>query len=410
MHVAHVTLSATNAGGGVAVAVSDLSDCLGSLGVRQSVLALVDEGEPLDRGWRCPDVRCFSWTQRAGLKLSAELAEALASLDWDIAHTHALWSHASLSVRRVGGASRRPWVVSPHGMMDDWALRHSYWKKRVARWLYENRHLKGAGCLHALCQAEADSLRGNGFENPIALIPNGVNLPSLAPGAPAVDKADKILLFLGRLHPKKGLVEAVQGWNRVRHQHPAAASWKWVIAGWDQGEHEKELQRLADSLEIPWVQVGSHGEEEDMRFRDVMSGESAASLFFVGPVFGEEKDELLRLADAFILPSHSEGLPMGVLEAWAYRTPVVMTVHCHLDAGFEEGAAIQVDPEPESIAKGLRGLFAMNEEDLRSMGDRGRALVEKVHSWPVVAKEMKAVYDWVLGGGEKPSTVESHAS
>jgi poly(glycerol-phosphate) alpha-glucosyltransferase len=127
---------------------------------------------------------------------------------------------------------------------------------------------------------------------------------------------------------------------------------------------------------------------------------------FLGPAFGETKDALLRSADAFILPSFSEGLPMAVLEAWAYRLPVLMTDHCNLPEGFKAGAAVRIGTEVDSITDGLHQIISATYPQRHLMGDCGRALVERQFTWPQVAAQMKEVYDWVLGGGAKPSCVE----
>jgi poly(glycerol-phosphate) alpha-glucosyltransferase len=155
----------------------------------------------------------------------------------------------------------------------------------------------------------------------------------------------------------------------------------------------------------------------------------AASVLFLGPAFGQEKDQLLRSASAFILPSFSEGLPMSVLEAWSYRLPVLMTEHCNIPEGFANNAALRIGTDTESIAEGMRHLFrfasatlqpchsgfafpsaatsgqGIPSSDLRSLGLNGRALVERQFTWPQVAAQMKEVYEWVLGGGVVPDCV-----
>jgi poly(glycerol-phosphate) alpha-glucosyltransferase len=131
----------------------------------------------------------------------------------------------------------------------------------------------------------------------------------------------------------------------------------------------------------------------------------AASVIFTGPAFGDAKDALLRRADAFILPSFSEGLPMSVLEAWSYGLPVLMTEHCNIPEGFADNAAIRIGTDVESIAEGMRHLFRPPSSVLRSLGLNGRALVEERFTWPQVAAQMKEVYEWVLGGGAKPGCV-----
>ena len=100
-----------------------------------------------------------------------------------------------------------------------------------------------------------------------------------------------------------------------------------------------------------------------------------------------------------ILPSFSEGLPMAVLEAWAYGLPVLMTDHSNLPEGFAADAAIRIGTDVESIAEGMRSLLRSPTSDLRSPGRNGRALDEERFTWPQVVAQMKEVYEWVLGGG-----------
>jgi poly(glycerol-phosphate) alpha-glucosyltransferase len=117
----------------------------------------------------------------------------------------------------------------------------------------------------------------------------------------------------------------------------------------------------------------------------------------------------LRQADAFILPSFSEGLPMSVLEAMAYRLPVLMTDHCNLPEGFAAEAAVRIGTglrgQPMGIDEGMCTLMEMSDSERVAMGQRGRALVEERFTWPQVAAQMKEVYEWVLGGGETPGCV-----
>jgi poly(glycerol-phosphate) alpha-glucosyltransferase len=130
-----------------------------------------------------------------------------------------------------------------------------------------------------------------------------------------------------------------------------------------------------------------------------------SDVIFWGAAFGKEKEDLLRSADAFVLPSFSEGLPMSVLEGWSYGLPVVMTPECNLPEGFAADAAIRIETSVESIAEGLGTLFSMNDADLMTMGAKGRGLVEERFTWKSVASQMREVYDWMLGGGVAPSSV-----
>jgi poly(glycerol-phosphate) alpha-glucosyltransferase len=410
------------------------------------VLALRDRFTTEDLPvWHPLDVVICNHVGPRNLGYSPALNHAVTRYAPDVIHVHGLWqgpSQVSLSHHQKSGT---PHVVSPRGMLDPWAYRNARWKKRIAGLLFEFQHLRTAACLHALCESEASSMRGFGLRNPVCIIPNGVDLPveteERFASRQKTEDQRKILLFLGRLHPKKGLVNALRAWAEIRGQGTGGRSqeeWQFVVAGWDQGGHEAELKRLCDELGLAWADASNiehrtsnveHRSEEigdslaqqghlaplatsgraaagtPYRSSVLLSSVSMSSVLFLGPAFGEAKDQLLRRASAFILPSFSEGLPMSVLEAWSYRLPVLMTDHCNLPEGFAADAALRIGTDVESIAEGMRHFLRSPTSDLRSLGLNGRALVERQFTWPQVAAQMKEVYEWVLGGGGVPDCV-----
>src|SRR5439155_10296923 len=315
----------------------------------------------------------------------------LITADLDILSTHGLWKYCSVASRRWHRQTARPHIVHPHGMLEPWALRNAKLKKRIAALLYENMHLRGAACLRALSEAEAQSIRAYGMRNPICIIPNGVDLPevteslALKPGNSVLQKfvqGRKILLYLGRLHPKKNVANLVRAWKQTLNSNPLTPeNWVLAIAGWDQGGYERELKKLASDYEL------------------------TGSVSFPGPLFGQEKEAVYRASDTFILPSLSEGLPTAVLEAWAHAKPVMMTPECNLPEGFAAEAAIQIGTSPEEIAAGLKQLIEMSHDDRKAMGGRGRTLGATNFSWSHIGEEMRSVFEWVLGGGGKPQSV-----
>jgi poly(glycerol-phosphate) alpha-glucosyltransferase len=293
--------------------------------------------------------------------------------------------HSSVVARDFARQTGRPTVVSPRGMLEPWALQNSRWKKRVARLLFEGSNLREARCIHALSQAERDSVRAFGLHQPVFIVPNGVEAPAALSGPPpwasVVPPGAKVMLYLGRLHPKKNLVNLVKAWSSVRREGVSATErWHLVVIGWDQGGHERALRGIAEREHLDHVH-------------------------FLGPRFGKEKEAAFAHAEAFILPSLSEGLPMVVLEAWAHAVPVLMTEECNLREGFDAGAARRIGPVAESIAEGLRTLIRMSESERRDMGQRGRALVERTFTWESVARRMHEVYTWLLEGAPRPPHV-----
>lgn len=314
-----------------------------------------------------------------------ELMARLRAFAPDLLHVHGLWMYPSLAAVRWSSGSR-PYMVSPHGMLDPWAVRHAAWKKRLATLLYEDAHLRRATCLHALCDSERDAIRAYGLKNPVCVIPNGVDLPAAPSGIrPAwedtLPPGAKVLLYLGRIHPKKGLVELLHGWNKAIQKKALPGEWFLAIAGWDQNGHEAQLRTLARELGI------------------------LDRIRFVGPQFDDAKQASYERAQAFVLPSHSEGLPMTVLEAWSHALPVLMTPQCNLPIGFERGAALKTTTDPAEIARCLGELGSLSEDERQSMGARGKDLAVNHFSWSVVSRRMREVYEWALGGCERPSSV-----
>jgi poly(glycerol-phosphate) alpha-glucosyltransferase len=306
-----------------------------------------------------------------------ELARLLDAYDPDIAHAAGLWMYPSVVSMRRARRTRRPAVIAPHGMLDAWALANSAWKKRIAFALYERAHLESAACLHALCAAEADAIRAFGLKNPIAVIPNGVDLPDVSapPPPPPWEDRGPVLLFLGRLHPKKGLQPLVEAWAAARD-----SEWRLAIAGWDQGGYGARIEALA----------------RERGARD--------SILMLGPLHGAEKAAAYRGASGFVLPSYSEGLPMTVLEAWSFGCPVLMTAACNLPEGFRTGAAIEISADPRVLAEQLRAFFLTSPDERRAIGLRGRALAERAFSWAGAAEKTMALYAW-LAGGPRPAHV-----
>lgn len=381
-----VTASISRCAGGLFDAVRSSARALAIAGNNISVFSLSDERTEHDfSAWAPLAPRLF---RRRGPRVFAyapQLSEALTVDGPDVVHQHGLWLYPSIAVSRFHDSTGRPTLISPHGMLDPWALRNSAWKKRIARTFFEDRNLCSAACLHALNDSEAASMRAFGLGNPIAVIANGVAVPNLGgerPPRPACFGSDdrRVLLFLGRVHPKKGLAETLDAWALLKRTAPdVIRAWRLVIAGWDDGDHLIGLSKRANDLGI------------------------ANDVTFPGPLFGSQKEAAFHHADAFILASHSEGLPMAILEAWAYQLPVFMTRACNLPEGFAAEAAVEISTEPASMASTLEG--RLNDKGIATLGNAGRALVEARFTWDAIVSEQTQVYEWLVRGAPRPACV-----
>jgi glycosyltransferase involved in cell wall biosynthesis len=392
MKIGILTGSVTRNAGGTFEVVSNLARQLQHNPANEvSVFGLRDEAFSKDLpAWGNVPVSVFSVRGPRSFGYTDQLYPAIRQTALDLLHIHGLWMYPSVVASRWRGATGAPTIISPHGMLDPWALANSGWKKKLAAWAYENRHLNGATCIHALCDAEAAAIRRFGLKTPVCVIPNGIVPADLAQRPPAAWRATlpanaKVALYLGRLHPKKGLPGLLAAWAEVkRSAGPQAAVWHLAIAGWDQGGHGAILEDLVAEMAL------------------------GSSVHFIGPQFSGDKTATYQASDAFILPSLSEGLPVVVLEAWSHGLPAIMTTACNLEEGFAARAAIRIAPGNHGIASALRDLFEMPADDRRDMGRRGRKLVSQRFTWPRIAVQMESVYAWLLSGGHQPSCVRLH--
>jgi len=411
--------SVSRAAGGILDAERRLHQSIARLGVETAVLSLDDVHSVEDLpGWAPLVPRVFRHIGPFALGASPALRRAISNESGDLIYRAGIWRLPSKYAHGWTRKNRRPEIIAPHGMLDPWAVRNSRWKKRLAHLWFEGAHLRDAACIRALCESEARAIRAYGLKNPICVVPNGIDLPHETENR-RQELGKKFLLSIGRLHPKKGLPNALRAWRS--HQgskisQSKSDEWLLVIAGWSEGGHEAELKLLCDELglkhaNVPAVEFLSLSKDEQGHCHQQGASalaEIGITVVFVGPVFGNVKAELLRCASAFILPSFSEGLPMAILEAWAYGLPVLMTDHCNLPSGFEAEAAIRIGTDVESIAAGMMDLFRSSVNDLRSTGNNGRLLVSERFTWLKLAAQMKDVYEWALGGGSKPGFLKEY--
>ena len=388
MRIAYLMPSVSRAAGGIFEIERRLAQSLAELpGVHLEAFGTEDEFTSVDvDSWQPIEVRTFKCYGPRSFGWSPALRRAFVAAEADVAHLHALWMHTSLIMRGWFSRHHRPFVTTLHGMLEPWALGNSRWKKQLSALAYERNCLVKAACIQISAEGELASAREFGLKNPICIIPNGIDPPKPSridpPWARSVPSGKKILLYLGRLHPKKGLVNLLGAWKKLLvKSDPGMDEWQLVIGGWDQIGHEAELKSLS----------AAYGIER--------------SVSFVGPLYNDAKLAAYHHADAVVLPSFSEGLPMAVLEAWSHGKPVLMTPQCNLSEGFATGAAIEAEPTEASLAEGLAQLMEASDEQRTRMGKRGLDLVKQKFTWTKVAEDLHSVYCWLVGGGPAPACV-----
>lgn len=304
----------------------------------------------------------------------------------EVVHLHGLWQRHTRHGARAARDSRVPYLVAAHGMAEPWALQHKAIKKWAYLSLIESKNLRRAACLHALSRPEVGHLRALAPQTPICLVPNGVDLgpfehlpPRAELEAEHPELVDKfVLLFFSRLHAKKGLDLLATAFASIA---PSRPDLHLLVAGNDDGARGPFEARIASS-------GLSH------------------RVTFLGHVAAERARRTWAAADAFVLPSYSEGFSMAILEALANRLPVVITEACHFPELATSQGGITVKPNAVGVTRGLRELLERSPEERAELGRRGRALIESRYTWDQQARRLAEVYRWVIGGGAAPEAVE----
>lgn len=372
MKILHVVAGLPPAGGGLSEVVSRLALEALTLGhdvtiavvaaARDPLAASADEAaaggvEIVRFAPSTPRTIYFSWAMLRGLKRLVAGA--------DLVHVHSNWTFPVWWAGRCARRAGKPLVMSPHGCLDPVRLAHSAWKKRLAGF-FDRRALRRATAIHATSAVEREWIEqyiGGGQR--IAVVPIGVEIPPLATSAKPADRTRQVL-FLGRLHPLKGLDVLLDAWRVAGGSVPEFGRWQLMIAGPDEQGTRAALERQAR--------------------RDGLS-----NVRFTGPLYGEHKARALAGADLFVLPSRSENFGIVAAEALAAGVPVITTKgtpwrEIHGSCGW------WVDVAADPLASALREAMNLGDDERAAMGERGRSLVEAKYRWASVGRALAELY------------------
>ncbi len=300
--------------------------------------------------------------------LRAKAGELVAAAD--VIHGHGFYVGTNYFFGSQARRQGKPLVYHAHGFFEPWILNRSRWKKRLVHWLFEDKNFRAVRLWRALTAKEAEQIRALGMRAPIVVIPNGLNLKDYAvtsskdapvetPWLGPLKKEGRRVLFLGRIHPKKGLDLLLAVWGELKAERKG---WELIIAGPDEQGH----------LAVVREQVRSLGLENEVRF--------------AGPVAGSAKVALLHSADLFVLTSYSEGFSISLLEALACGVPVVATWACNFPQITSSAAGWESDATPESVPRVLASALLSDPKELRQRGESGRRLVETGYSWSSIVR------------------------
>ena len=303
------------------------------------------------------------------------LASAAKSGAIDLMHNHSLWMMPNVYPGWVSRRSHVPLVVSPRGTLSEWAFASGSKVKKVFWPLLQRPALRATACFHATANSEYEDIRRMGFKQPIAVIPNGIDIPTLGRS----DNGEmRTVLFLGRIHPKKGVDMLLNAWRVVSSRFP---EWRLRIAGPDDNGYLGRMQSLATKLKLARVE-------------------------FSGPLYGEAKLRAYRDAELFVLPTHSENFGMTVAESLAAGTPAIVSKGAPWGGLVSEGAGWWIDIGVDPLVACFEAAFAQPREALHAMGEKGCDWMQRDFSWTEIARKTSETYRWILSGGNKPNWVK----
>lgn len=310
-----------------------------------------------------PRIRAFS-----SIGYSPAFRAALPRLvgDADIVHLHGLWQSpcwfAAAECRRQG----KPYVVMPHGFLEPERLKISKWKKRLVGALIERKNLRNAAAIIATSESEADGIRKYGLENPIHIMPIGLDLePFLAP----IPHMEKTLLYFSRITPIKGLDMLAEAWSMIDRK-----GWRLLIVGPDDRGYTETMKTLF-AEKCP-----------------------AGSYEFRGPVFGADKYRLLASVDALILPTRSENWSIAVAEGMAAGLPVICTKGAPWQCLETAQAGYWVGISVDAIKSAIVRLISLSDDERHAMGVRARAWVARELNWGMITSRIVEAYKSYLDG------------
>ncbi|MGZ8811423.1 MAG: glycosyltransferase [Thermoanaerobaculia bacterium] len=318
-----------------------------------------------------------------GFSPAAERAARLA--DYDVVHQHGIWT-AQGRVATIFRLRGIPTVVAPHGSLEPVARARSAWKKRIALAWFESENLRATSCLHATGENEVRTFRDFGLRAPIAILPNGVDTRWLSSTGDdnrfrarhAITGDERIILFLSRIHPQKGLpllIEAIAGCKEQLR------GWRLLIAGPDELGHRAEVEALASRRGL------------------------SSMVKFVGPMFDQEKRDAFAAASLFVLPTHGENFAIVVAEALGAGLPVITTHGVPWREIEDNRCGWWVSVDANAIRNAIVDAVSRSPDELKLMGSRGRDVVATRYVWPTITDKSLAVYRWLKGETSRPDFV-----
>ena len=301
-----------------------------------------------------------------------------------ILHTQNQWNYPSYCAFKLSKKYNVPLVCSVRGSLYSWSLNQYKYIKKIFWHSFQKQIFKNASCIHVTEFNEYQAVRNLGINTPVAIIPNGVELDEFkikidkqyAREKLNLKKGKKYILFISRIHPKKGLEYLVSTWSKLAYQYN---NWDMIIAGpVDDKVYFDRIKRIINNANL----------DERVLVTGMLNQNERLNAYFA--------------SDLFVLPSHTENFGIVIAEAMAAGLPVITTTGTPWKEINDNSCGWWIDLFAENIKNALIDAFMFTEKDLQLLGENGRNLIFKKYSWIEQTEKMIAVYKWLLGEAEKP--------
>jgi glycosyltransferase involved in cell wall biosynthesis len=384
----HVVATMAAEAGGPPVVCAGLANALARRGCKVAIAATQQPGDTPVSCDPSVAVHLFPVIGSARYASSAPLNNWLRAhvADFDIVHLHAIWQFPTFAAARACWHAGKPYVITPHGMLDRAIIDiHSRKLKRLY-WLLRERRIEGrAAGIHCLNTAEVQNAIPSIIAMPKFILGNGISEADLAQVPPKgrfrakhPEIADRPLaLFLSRIHPKKGLDRLIPAWKKLTAKNPDL---RFVIAGTGDAEYMAVIKAI----------IGQHQLEQ--------------AVLCIGHLGGSEKWEALVDADVFVLPSHQEGFSMAITESLAAGTPVVITRECNFNEVEQHRCGIIIPNGDMNAFVDAVDSLLRDPPRRQAMGAAGRELVSTRYRWESIAADLERIYRWIIAGNSFPPT------
>lgn len=362
MKIVHITSHLVRKAAGVREVVLELSRAQKKIGIDVFVLGLVDQDWKYEMNdWDGMPVSICKVLGPRALGYSPKMLDKLNEINPDVVHLHGLWMHHNRCVLQWHLQTKKPYIVSPHGMLSPVALSYSPLKKKLVSIIYQNSVFQNASLLHATCNQEVSEFRNYNLTNKSVIIPNGISNMDV----PNIDQSYKrTILSLGRIHKKKALDQLIKAWAILENDFP---EWRLEIVGPDEGGESLRLNELISHLRLQRAEVKP-------------------------PIFGKDKINLMASAGIFALPTKSENFALTVAESLMLSVPVISSKGAPWERLEEEKCGRWIPFGWQSMAASLSELMLLSDEERAEMGRRGRAWMQREFSWQSIAKKFNETY------------------